>query len=172
MRNLYLIGFMGAGKSAVGRIVAGRLGRPFIDLDEVLTDRFGMTIEAVFAGPGEAAFRVAERQELERLSLLRDRVVAVGGGAFCDPINRAIMHAGDGQTVFLDVPWAVLAARLASAPGGRPLYRSEHEAERLYRTRRPDYGAARWTVALDGSEPPEEVAARVAEVISGASCVT
>ena len=172
MSNLYLIGFMAAGKSAVGRIVAHRLDRPFIDLDEVLTDRFGMTIEAVFAGPGEAAFRLAERQELERVGRLRDRVVAVGGGAFCDPANRAVMHAGDGQTVFLDVPWAALAARLASASGGRPLYRSEEEAERLYRARRPDYAAARWTVVLDGSEPPEEVAGRVVEVISGASCVT
>lgn len=172
MFNIYLIGFMAAGKSAVGRIVAHRLGRPFVDLDEVLTGRFGVSIENVFASPGEAAFRQAEREELERLSRLHGHVVAVGGGAFCDSVNRDLMHAGDGQTVFLDVPWPVLAARLAADPGGRPLYRTEREAGGLYRSRRSHYVAARRTLVLNGSESPEEVAGRVVEAVSGASCVT
>jgi shikimate kinase len=172
MSNLYLVGFMGAGKSAVGANVAGRLGRRFVDLDEQLEEQFGMSIAAVFAGPGEAEFRRAERQALERLSRLDGWVVAVGGGAFCDPANRAIMHSTGGRSVFLDVPWPVLAGRLAADHDGRPRYRSEEDAARLYRERRPHYTTATWIVPVDGSETVDEVVERVVDVVSGAACAT
>jgi shikimate kinase len=172
MPNLYLIGFMGAGKTTVGGLVATRLGRPFVDLDDELEERFGMTIPQVFAGPGEAAFRRAERDALERVGRLGDRVVAVGGGAFCDPSNRAVMHSDGGRSLFLDVPWPILAARLEADHGGRPRYRGATDAERLYRTRRPHYVDATWTITLDGSESPDEVADLVVEVVSGAVCAT
>jgi len=172
MSNLYLVGFMGAGKTVVGGIVATRLEWPFIDLDDVLEELFGMTIPEVFAGPGEAAFRQAEREALERVGRLGERVVAVGGGAFCDPSNRAIMHSDGGRSLFLDVPWPILANRLEADHGGRPRYRGATDAERLFRARRPHYVSATWIVTLDGSETPDEVADRVVEVVSGAVCAT
>lgn len=171
MRNLYLVGFMAAGKSSVGAALAERLDRPFVDLDELLADRFGMTIVEVFAGPGEPAFRAAERKALRETGRLDQGVVAVGGGAFCDPANREIMHAL-GCSIFLDVAWTALAARLAADHESRPRYQDVAAAERLYRARRSHYLAATWTVSLDGSEAPQDVAERVVGVISGAACAT
>jgi shikimate kinase len=172
MSNLYLVGFMGAGKSAVGRALAERLGRPFLDLDELIEQRVGMPIGELVACRGEPAFRQAEREALEGVGRLGGAVVAAGGGAFAQPGNREVMHADGGRSVFLDVPWPVLAERLRTDHGGRPLWSDESEARRLYAARRPHYLGATWTLALDGSETPSEVAERVASLVSGAAGAT
>ena len=171
MRNLYLVGFMAAGKTSAGTALARRLDRRFVDLDEVLAARFGVTIAEVFASLGEPAFRTAEREAVRETGRLDRAVVAVGGGAFCDPANREIMHE-HGCSVFLDVAWAALAERLAADHDGRPRFRGLADAERLYRQRRPHYLAATWTVALEGPETPADVAGLVAEAVSGAACAT
>jgi shikimate kinase len=82
------------------------------------------------------------------------------------------MHAGGGRSVFLDVPWPVLAERLRTDHGGRPVWSDEGAARRLYDARRPHYLSATWTIALDGSESPSEVAQRVASLVSGVACAT
>jgi shikimate kinase len=172
MSNLYLVGFMGAGKSAAGRELATRLGRPFVDLDELVESRAGCSIGALFAGRGEPGFRLAEREALVEVARTGGLVVATGGGAFVEPGNRELMHAEGGESVFLDLPWAVLAGRLRAERGDRPLWSSEGEAQRLWQARRPHYLGATWTLALDGSETAAEVAERVAALASGAACAT
>ena len=173
MSNLYLVGFMGAGKSAAGRVLAERLGRPFVDLDELVEQSAGQSIVELFAGRGEAGFRQAERAALEGIDRRGGAVVATGGGAFVEPGNRELMHAHGGESVFLDLPWPALAERLGGRDqSGRPLWSSEGEARQLWQARRPHYLRATWTVALDGSESPAEVAERVAALVSGAACAT
>ncbi len=172
MPNIYLVGFMGAGKTSVGRELARRMERTFIDLDGRLEDSFGMPIQEVFQSLGEDVFRQAEKKNLESAGGGGDAVVATGGGAFCDPVNRDIMHSGGGCSVFLDVPWAVLIGRLEADPGGRPLFTGSEAARRLYDNRRPHYGQATLAVALNGSESPEEVAAQIAGLVVGVPCGT
>jgi shikimate kinase len=172
MSNLYLVGFMGTGKSAAGRVLAERLGRPFVDLDELVEQSSGQSIVELFADRGEAGFRQAEREALEQTVHRGNAVVATGGGAFVEPGNRELMHAHGGESVFLDLPWPVLAERLGRDRGDRPLWASEGEARRLWQARRPHYLAATWTLALDGSETPAEVAERVAALVSRAACAT
>jgi shikimate kinase len=171
MGNLYLVGFMGSGKTAVGETLARSLGRPFLDLDAYLEERLGMSIAEVFEQRGEGAFRDAERAALEWTTSFDDRVIATGGGAFCSPVNRDLIHRA-GRSVFLDVPWPVLAARLEGDHLGRPMYGGREAARRLYEARRPHYLQATWRVALDGSEPPEAAAERIRSAVAGAACAT
>jgi shikimate kinase len=172
MPNIYLVGFMGAGKSLVGEALAEGLSYGFLDLDEHLVQRLGRPIREVFEVLGEDRFRAAEREELSRCTTLADTVIATGGGAFCSSANRDIIHSGGGRSVFLDLPWNVLAERLGGDQSERPKFAGIEAARRLYEERRPHYQQATWTVELDGSEPPEAVAGRILEVLAGAACAT
>lgn len=172
MSNLYLVGFMGAGKSLVGRLLAERLDRSFVDLDVHIEETVGMAIPEIFEAQGEDAFRRYEREALAWTTRVSDAVVATGGGAACDAVNLNIMHASGGRSVFLDVPWSVLAARLGQDLGDRPMITTEKEAKRLFEARRPHYQEASWTVALTGRETPEQVVSLVLEVLAGVSCAT
>jgi len=172
MFRIYLVGFMGAGKTSVGRALARRLDRPFIDLDGRWEDSFGMPIHEIFRSWGEEAFRKAEREGLESIGGLEGAVVATGGGAFCDPLNRDIIHSNGGCSIFLDVPWKVLARRLEDDHAERPKFTGPEAAEALYLERRPHYQAATWTVGLTGSESPEGVAEQVVGLVRRAPCAT
>ncbi len=85
----------------------------FIDLDREIGGRLGAPIPEIFARRGEAAFRAAESDELERCAELDDVVVATGGGAFCSEANREMIHRSGGVSVFLDLPWEVLRREAA-----------------------------------------------------------
>lgn len=172
MTRIFLVGFMGAGKSSIGAALADRLGLRFVDLDEEISEKLGAPIPNIFADSGEAAFRVAEREELERLAGLEDVVVATGGGAFCDPVNRELIHGSGGFSVFLDLPWSLLRKRLARDHSERPLYGDSGRARKLYRERLPEYRCALVQVPLDGSESPSEAAARVLDALQEAPCAT
>jgi shikimate kinase len=172
MRCVFLVGFMGAGKSSVGAAMAGRLGCRFIDLDEEISNRFGTPIPDVFADRGEAAFRVAESDELARLARLEDVVVATGGGAFCSEGNREIIHGSGGVSVFLDLPWAQLRRRLARDHSHRPMYDDTDQARQLFEERLQQYLRASVRVELDGTESPEEAARRVVDALQEAPCAT
>lgn len=94
-RNVFLIGPMGAGKSAVGRALARRLGLAFVDSDEFIEDRTGVDIGFIFEKEGEAGFRLRERQAIAELAQLEDLVLATGGGAVTSDENReALARAG------------------------------------------------------------------------------
>ena len=138
MNRIFLVGFMGAGKSSVGEALAQLLSSRFLDLDERLCRRFGASIPEVFARHGEAAFRAAEAEELAAAAAVEhDVVVATGGGAFCSAANRRLIEAAGATSVYLDLPWETLRRRLGADHGGRPLYDSETAARRLWEARQP-----------------------------------
>lgn len=158
-RHLYLAGFMGAGKSSVGPILARALARPFIDLDREIERREGRPIAGIFAREGELHFRRLERDALRRASGGREAVIALGGGALASAAGRA--RVARGFSVWLDAPLAALKER-CRRPGEpeRPLLLVPGSFERLYRERRPLYARCDLRVAA-GKGDPEIVAARI-----------
>ena len=118
--HLYLYGAPGSGKSTVGRILANRLERPFIDLDHEIEAGVGRRIPKIFEQEGEEAFRALETRALEAVSTRPDAVVALGGGALLAPENRACAER-TGRILFLDADAETLSVRTRAAPGKRPL---------------------------------------------------
>ena len=164
---------MGAGKTSVGEVLAQQLRTRFVDLDERLCRRLGMTIGEVFERHGEATFRTAESEELAAAAALEGGVVvATGGGAFCRGENRLLIEAAGGVSVYLHLPWEVLRRRLESDHAARPLYGDAERAERLWSERQPHYRLATLTVELAGDEGPDEVAGIVTEALREAPCAT
>lgn len=164
--SIALVGFMGAGKTQVGRLVARRLGVPFVDTDKVLSGRHG-TIAALFEERGEAGFRQLERAVvLEQLAAAdgNARVVALGGGAVTiDDVREALKRLP--HVVWLDAPVEVLFGRLR--PGTRPLARDETRFAALYAERRPLYGeVATATVCTSGRERLAWMADRVLAAVA------
>lgn len=138
--KVYLIGFMGAGKTTVARALARRLDWKAVDIDELIEEREHQTVAALFAKQGEAYFRTVERAVLLEQIGSRHTIVATGGGTFVDLQNRAVINR-DGASVWLDVPLDRLIARVP-ADGRRPLAADRVEFERLYLTRRAAYEQA------------------------------
>ena len=140
--NLVLTGFMGTGKSAVGREVARRLGREFMDMDDLIVRRSGQSIPTIFERRGEAAFRQMEAELCRELSLRRDLVVATGGGALLPEANRRWME-GSGLVICLSCSLDEVLQRL-SVSSDRPLLEVSDrraEIERLLESRQHAYGA-------------------------------
>lgn len=159
--NVYLVGMMGTGKSAVGRPLAEALGYRFIDADTVLEQAAGRAIPEIFASEGEAGFRALETAVLGQISGWHSLVVATGGGAVTRPENWG--HMQQGVVVWLDAPAELLLQRLAADPTPRPLMQAADPGERLatlLAERRPLYAQADLTVH-QAAEPPEQVAASV-----------
>ena len=119
MSHVFLVGFMGSGKSSVGSLVAERLGMPFCDLDAAIERRAGKSVGDIFASEGEAAFRQLEHEELGSLVAGMDQVVACGGGVIVDDRNRALLKSL-GRVVYLHVTADEAIARIGAAEG-RPL---------------------------------------------------
>ena len=138
--KVYLVGFMAAGKTSVGRALARRLDWKFIDIDELIERQEHMTVAEIFARHGEPYFRAAERAVVADQLPARHVVVATGGGTFVDPQNRAAIR-GDGVSVWLDAPLERVIARMP-ADGRRPLAGDRADLERLYEGRRLAYEQA------------------------------
>ncbi len=146
-----LIGFMGAGKSSVGRIVARRLGADFVDVDVRIESAAGRSVTEIFASQGEEVFREMEAEAIRDAVSAPGRVVAAGGGAFIDPGNRALLREY-APVVFLDASPETVIARL-SRDASRPLLQGgdrEARVRELMARRRPFYAEADVTVATDG----------------------
>jgi shikimate kinase len=157
--RIYLVGFMGSGKTAVGRRIAERLELPFIDLDVEIERVSGLTVRAFFEKEGEAAFRERESAFLQATESLPRAVVATGGGAFPREENRRVIGRL-GASVFLDLPFERIAVRLAGKTD-RPLFRSLAEAHQLFLVREPHYRLASVRVPFEGTEEIDEAADRV-----------
>jgi shikimate kinase len=138
--KIYLVGFMGAGKTTVARALARRLDWRAVDVDELIEARERQTVADLFSRHGEAYFRSVERAVLLEQLQPRHIVVATGGGTFADPQNRSIINR-DGVSIWLDVPLERLVARVP-ADGRRPLAADRVEFERLYAVRRAAYEQA------------------------------
>ena len=152
---IVLVGFMGAGKTSVGRELGRRLGWPFVDLDDRVEAREKQTIAEIFRSSGEAEFRRAEHDALEEL--LKEveggpRVIAVGGGAFAQAENTSLLDATMAATVFLDASVDELWKRCGDDPTERPLRRDEQIFRQLYESRRPLYLRAQVHVDTAGKD--------------------
>jgi shikimate kinase len=158
--NVILVGFMGAGKSSVGRLLARRLGRCLIETDDMITAKEGRSIPEIFAAEGEAYFRAAEDAALGLLALKRGEIIATGGGLPCREGRPAALRAL-GTVVWLSGDFDALYER-ALRGGARPMLagRSRDDVLALYRSREPFYRQADLTVDTT-SLGPDQVAARV-----------
>src|SRR5262249_18513293 len=128
--RVFLVGFMGAGKTLVGRELAQRLGWRFIDLDEGIEGAESLQIRALFSRHGEPHFRNLERTYLQRLSGDSQIVVALGGGAYVDPANRELADS-TGIAVWLKVSFDNVVHRV-TIDGSRPLFSNPEQAKCLY----------------------------------------
>lgn len=158
---IYLVGFMGAGKTEVGRRLAELLAWTFIDLDREIEIREAKTISEIFRQQGESYFRELEGLELQRVSRGKSTVVAVGGGAFCSAENQEII-ARTGTSVWLDAPLDLLLARCSAASELRPLFKTRHEMSRLLEARRPHYAKAALHLQVAGLSV-DDLARRILE---------
>ena len=158
--RIYLVGFMGAGTSTVGRALAERLGVPFVDLDEAFEALAGMTIRKAFEERGEAWFREREAELLRGTASLPGAVVALGGGTFTFPENRTFVQRS-GRSLFLDVSFEVIAGRLGGKAADRPLFRSVEEARALYEARLASYRLSDRILPLEGDERVDAVVDRI-----------
>ncbi|MBR1706966.1 MAG: shikimate kinase [Bacteroidales bacterium] len=151
-----LTGFMGSGKTTVGRIVADALGCPFVDLDEVIVKKAGRSIPDLFATEGEAGFRTREWQALQE-TVRKDgeatAVLSLGGGTIIRPEAARLLQE-KALCIYLRATWETLQERLQDPSGGRPL--AGEGAADLYRQRLPLYeSAAHLTLDTDGLAPEE-----------------
>ena len=163
--NLILVGFMGTGKSSVGRRVAARLGREFFDFDTALEARFGRPVARIFAEEGEAVFRAAEADLCRSLPLDAGLVVATGGGVVVPPANREALHARGIVVCLIGDPATLTARLLAEGHAKRPMLGDEPEAAvtRLLAARAAAYAAIPLQVDTTGLDV-DAVAERVLAV--------
>ena len=162
---LALSGFMGAGKTSIGRRLARSRGLVFVDLDVEIEAAFARSIPEIFARFGEAAFRAMELRLLRQALALPDRVVALGGGAVASPEARALLTR-DATWVHLAVPFHELQRRVrADRDSARPLWSDPEAARRLYDARAPLYAEA--PLQIDAEGPPDVVARSIASRLEG-----
>ena len=162
VRAIFLVGFMGSGKSSVGQELARRLHWKFVDLDERIESREHRTIPEIFRNHGESGFRLVETAALCELTetLESDTVVALGGGAFAQERNRTLLKRW--PTVFLEAPVEELWRRCAEERDIRPLRKDRAHFAGLYEERLPSYRQAGVVVETSG----KDLAAICAEIES------
>ncbi|HXY15880.1 MAG TPA: shikimate kinase [Terriglobales bacterium] len=163
-RVVFLVGFMGAGKTTVGQALARRLGWIFEDLDDRIEQRQRGSIAKIFQDSGEAEFRRAESAALR--ALLEDlgsspRIIALGGGAFTQAENAALLESAGVPIVFLDGSPEELFRRCQREGRDRPLRGDQKQFCELYERRRPSYLKAAWHINTDGKDQ-ETIAGEVA----------
>ena len=148
--NVILVGFMGAGKSSVGRLLAHRLGRCFVETDDMITAREGRSIPEIFAERGEAHFRALEEETVRMLALKSGDVIATGGGLPCRDGRPEALRAL-GTVVWLRGDFDAVYERARRA-GERPMLagRAREEIEALYHAREPYYRQADLTIDTTG----------------------
>lgn len=164
-RPLVLIGMMGAGKTTVGRRLAGKLGRGFLDSDEEIEKAAHMTIPEIFEQRGEAEFRAGETRVIARILKDRDIVLATGGGAFVQPDTRALVKA-EAVSVWLKADVDVLFQRV-SRRSNRPLLKTDNPRltlQKLIEERYPLYEEADVTV-MSRDVPQDAVAADLIDAV-------
>ena len=162
--GIYLIGFMGCGKTTIGRLLARRIGWHFVDLDRDIEKVHGASVQEIFAQHGEPHFRSLEHQALKlrvnEVERGKPSVVALGGGTFVSPDNYALLE-NNGVTVWLDAPFELIRRRVA-ADGSRPLATDPVKFRELFDTRRSLYQLADHHVSIVSEDAEVNVDAIVA----------
>lgn len=129
MKNIVLVGLMGAGKSTVGKIIAEKLLYRFVDTDELIVKKAGISINEIFAQLGESNFRLLESQVIKEVSSSFDQIVSTGGGAVINPENVCALKSG-GLLVYLRSSAENLFERI-KGDSGRPLLQIENPLKKL-----------------------------------------
>ncbi len=153
--GLYLVGFMGSGKSTIGRALAHRMGWSFFDIDDEIEAAEKLTIAELFDSRGEPEFRRIEaailRQHVKWIERGRPAVLALGGGAFIERANRELV-TGNGIVVWLDCPFETVQRRTGHA-SHRPLARDPEKFAALYQSRRETYALADMHIPIESDDP-------------------
>lgn len=169
--NITLIGFMGTGKSAVGRKLARRLNWKFVDVDALIESMAGTSIPRIFAEHSEAVFRRLERRAIRRAVKADQQVIATGGGAFVDAANRSLLRTV-GPVICLTAIPATIVRRVGPTRARRPMLAGgevRSRIERLLQQRAPAYAKADLTIATDGASA-DDVVERIWEAIGPWVC--
>jgi shikimate kinase len=164
VERIYLVGFMGAGKSTVGRELSLKLGWPFVDLDTEIEKTQKMAVREIFAQFGEPRFRELEREHLQNVSAGPQAIIALGGGAYVNEINRTVVDT-TGVAVWLNTSLASVKERIRP-DGTRPLLADPERARQLYMERLPSYRLARIHVLTDNRLPGEIAEEIVQKVVN------
>jgi shikimate kinase len=166
--NIYLIGFMAAGKTTVGKLLAQKLNREFFDTDEMIERRSGQMIAQIFSECGERYFREMESAAVAEVARQRRAIVALGGGAILSPKNWLLL-SNSGVTIYLKWPAAALAERLLR--DSRPLIFGVNEnskrtrVEKLLRERENFYLRADYKISCGDLMAPEQIADEILNVL-------
>jgi len=158
---IFLVGFMGSGKTTVGRVLARRLKYAFFDLDELIAHAVGESVQEIFAEHGEGEFRRLERQAIQSCRNMDHSVIALGGGAYVSEENRIALRE-IGRSVWLDCPLEICMKRI-SGDKARPLLGDEDEMRDLLARRREAYAQADYSVR--GELSPEEIAIEIISLL-------
>ncbi len=149
--NIYLIGYMGSGKTTLGKKLANALGYAFVDMDGTIEEREGMSVSQIFADKGESYFREQEQALLQEIAKAENQVVSTGGGTPCFFDNINLMNRS-GATVYLKAPAQALMQRITCSPMKRPLLQNQtcsQMLETIYDQldeRKPYYEQAQYTI--------------------------
>jgi shikimate kinase len=153
---IYLLGFMGSGKSTVGHLLAQELHWPFVDLDSTIEAGQGATVREIFDQHGEPFFRELEHAALVEASRAEPVVIALGGGTFAQKVNFDFIRERGGTTIWLDCGLEGLLARCAGK-NDRPLFRDPESFGKLLEQRLPFYRMAEHRVTTEGRQPQQVV---------------
>ncbi|HEY6392543.1 MAG TPA: shikimate kinase [Bryobacteraceae bacterium] len=159
--GIYLVGFMAAGKTTIGRLLAHELGWSFADVDEDIVAAEGSSIAEMFDSRGEQEFRRIEQEAVRKRvgDVVRGRpmVVALGGGAFAHEANRDLLEE-NGISIWLDCPFPTVCRRIEDT-SHRPLARDPEKFKALFEDRCAPYSRAEYRIEIDSDDPAEIVAA-------------
>ena len=146
-KNIYLTGFMASGKSTVGKLLASKLQRQFVDTDSFIEREQNVTVKEIFEQKGEAFFRSLETQTLQKFAADANLVVSLGGGTVLREENRVILRSG--LWVFIDTDYEVIKERLLRSKR-RPLAQDIEKVKALYEERLPVYRQAQLVISGGG----------------------
>lgn len=161
MTNIVLCGFMGSGKTIVGKELAKIMGCKFVDTDELIEKEQGVAIKAIFASHGEDYFRDLEHDMCKKVAAMKNCVVSTGGGAMTYQRNVDAIKEGS-KVVFLDASFDVICDRIGDSTT-RPLFRDRQKARELYDLRKDKYLAAADYV-IDGDMSARKTALEIASI--------
>lgn len=159
---IYLLGFMGSGKSTVGELLAREIGWPFIDLDSTIEAGQGIPIREIFERDGEPFFRQVEHAALTEASKTEPAVIALGGGTWVQEPNLEFIRRTGGATIWLDSSLEELRRRCEGIHN-RPLFRDPESFAQLFAQRAPYYRLAEFRIATDGCAP-ERIVERILDL--------
>ena len=161
MTNIVLCGFMGSGKTIVGKELAKIMGYKFVDTDELIEKEQGVAIKAIFATHGEDYFRDLEHDMCKKVAAMKNCVVSTGGGAMTYQRNVDAIKEGS-KVIFLDASFDVICDRIGDSTT-RPLFRDRQKARELYDLRKDKYLAAADYV-IDGDMSARKTALEIASI--------